>query len=88
MRSADEFEVVRRLAAAGVNDCAISRQIGVPRTTVRDWRRRPQIRTRLVSGGPCGVGHDFPLSRQRHTATCLAFSWATAAFHAPSGSGT
>jgi hypothetical protein len=27
-----------RLAAAGVNDCEIARQLGVARTTVRDWR--------------------------------------------------
>lgn len=26
------------LAAAGVNDCEISRRLGVPRATVRDWR--------------------------------------------------
>jgi Homeodomain-like domain len=28
-----------RLIAAGVNDCEIARRLGVPRTTVRDWRR-------------------------------------------------
>jgi hypothetical protein len=28
-----------RLIAAGVNDCEISRRLGVPRTTVRDWRK-------------------------------------------------
>lgn len=27
------------LIAAGVNDCEVSRRLGVPRTTVRDWRR-------------------------------------------------
>jgi hypothetical protein len=26
------------LIAAGINDCEISRRLGVPRTTVRDWR--------------------------------------------------
>lgn len=36
------------LVAAGVNDCEISRRLGIPRTTVRDWRnpryvpKRPQ----------------------------------------------
>ena len=59
MRSAEQFDTARRLIAAGVNDCAIARQIGVPRPTVQDWRRRPQIRPRLVSASPCGVVHDF-----------------------------
>lgn len=59
MRSADQFEAAKRLIASGVNDCAIARQIGVPRTTVRDWRCRPQIRARLVSGPACGAFHDF-----------------------------
>ena len=27
------------LAAEGVNDCEIARRLGVPRTTVRDWRK-------------------------------------------------
>jgi hypothetical protein len=57
--SAEQFDAAKRLTAAGVNDCAIARQIGVPRTTVRDWRRRPQVRPRLVSESPCGVIHDF-----------------------------
>ena len=58
MRSADEFNKGRQLIAAGMNDCAIARHIGVPRTTVRDWRRRPTIRSRDL-GAPCGVAHDF-----------------------------
>jgi hypothetical protein len=58
MRSAEQFDAAKRLIAAGVNDCAIARQIGVPRTTVRDWRRRPPIRSRHL-GAPCGIAHDF-----------------------------
>jgi hypothetical protein len=58
MRSAEQFDAAKRLFAAGDNDCAIARQIGVPRTTVRDWRRRPAVRSRDV-GAPCGVAHDF-----------------------------
>jgi hypothetical protein len=27
------------LIAAGINDCEIARRLGVPRTTIRDWRR-------------------------------------------------
>ncbi|WP_396820000.1 helix-turn-helix domain-containing protein [Mycobacterium simulans] len=54
VRSAEQFEAARRLIAAGVNDCAIARQIGVPRTTVRDWRCRPQGQPRLARGPGCG----------------------------------
>ncbi|MGX9792930.1 helix-turn-helix domain-containing protein [Mycobacterium sp. MMS18-G62] len=57
MRSAEEFDAAKRLIAAGLNDCAIARQIGVPRTTVRDWRRRPAIRSRDLNA-PC-TAHDF-----------------------------
>jgi hypothetical protein len=49
----------KALIAAGVNDCAVARQIGVPRATVRDWRRRPQVRSRLESASRCGVIHGF-----------------------------
>jgi hypothetical protein len=58
MRSAKEFETVRRLIAAGVNDCAIARQMDIPRTTVRDWRRRPQVRSRDSCASPW-FAHDF-----------------------------
>jgi hypothetical protein len=59
MRSVEEFDAVHRLIGAGMNDCAIARQTGVPRCTVRDWRCRPQIRSRPVSTSVCGVPHDF-----------------------------
>jgi hypothetical protein len=59
MRSAEEFDAAKRLIAAGVNDCAIARQLGIPRPTIRDWRCRPQRRPRLDGGTPCGVIHDF-----------------------------
>jgi hypothetical protein len=32
------------LIEQGVNDCEVSRRLGVPRTTVRDWRRPPYVR--------------------------------------------
>ena len=60
MRSAEEFETVRRLIAAGMNDCAIARLTGIPRRTVRDWRCRPQVRSRAPAGSAeCGVCHNF-----------------------------
>lgn len=39
MRSPDEVQAVRALVEQGLNDCAIARATGVPRATVRDWRR-------------------------------------------------
>ena len=59
MWSAEQFNTAKCLIAAGINDCATARQIGVPRTTVRNWRRRPQTRPRLISASACGVIHDF-----------------------------
>lgn len=60
MRSLDEFETVKNLAASGINDCAIARKTGIPRRTVRDLRCRPMIRARLsAAGSMCGIDHDF-----------------------------
>jgi hypothetical protein len=39
MRSLEEIGWVEGLVDAGLNDCAIARLTGLPRTTVRDWRR-------------------------------------------------
>lgn len=60
MRSADEFHHVRSLIAAGVNDCEISRQTGIPRPTIRDWRTRPPKQLRQPqAASACGIDHDF-----------------------------
>lgn len=60
MRSAAEFDHVQRLIAAGMNDCAIARQTGIPRSTVRDWRRKPRPGRRRASARleHCDT-HDF-----------------------------
>ena len=59
MRTSEDFEKVRRLIAAGVNDCEISRRTGVPRPTVRDWRCRPPATRRCpTADAPCGIVHD------------------------------
>ena len=58
MRPPHEFEAVQRLIADGMNDCAIARHTGIPRPTVRDWRRRPRARRRIVSTS-CHIDHDF-----------------------------
>jgi hypothetical protein len=39
VRSLQELRRVQALVELGVNDCAIARLAGLPRTTVRDWRR-------------------------------------------------
>jgi hypothetical protein len=41
-----------RLIAAGINDCEISRRLGVPRTTVRDWRK-PRYVSKRLSDSKC-----------------------------------
>jgi Homeodomain-like domain-containing protein len=43
---------VLALVAAGLNDCEISRRIGVPRRTVSDMRRRPYVRKTIVEVCP------------------------------------
>ena len=40
MRSVEDVRAVQNLLASGLNDCDISRRTGVPRPTVRDWRRK------------------------------------------------
>jgi hypothetical protein len=39
VRSREEVAVVLELVRAGWNDCEIAREIGLPRGTVRNWRR-------------------------------------------------
>jgi hypothetical protein len=40
------------LIAAGLNDCEIARRLGIPRTTVRDWRR-PRYRRKTAEPEIC-----------------------------------
>lgn len=46
MRSQLERDEVDRLVAAGLNDCEISRRLGIPRSTVRDMRRKLHVKSR------------------------------------------
>jgi hypothetical protein len=39
MRSREEVALVLELVRGGWNDCEIARETGIPRRTVRDWRR-------------------------------------------------
>ncbi|MCV6999265.1 LAGLIDADG family homing endonuclease [Mycolicibacterium alvei] len=55
-----------------MNDCAIARQTGIPRLTVRDWRTRPPKRLRLPgASSACGVHHDFSVLPPREYAYLL-----------------
>lgn len=74
MRSIEEVRLVQVLLEQGLNDCEISRETGIPRGTVRDWRRGktpssgpPGARVFLESScGRCGhLQHDFAALPQR-----------------------
>jgi hypothetical protein len=39
VRSQEEVATVLEIVRTGVNDCEISRRTGIPRGTIRDWRR-------------------------------------------------
>ncbi len=41
-----------KLVARGVNDCEIARRLGVPRSTVRDWRK-PRYVAKRPAGSKC-----------------------------------
>ncbi|WP_234795516.1 hypothetical protein [Mycobacteroides saopaulense] len=56
-RSREEFDSVRFLIEAGLNDCAISLRTGIPRRTVCQWRRHP-IPMRIEHANDC-TKHNF-----------------------------
>jgi hypothetical protein len=64
MRSLTEVDEVASLIAAGLNDSEISRRTGIPRSTVRGWRRGERRNGRRVAPDDacpsCGhPRHDF-----------------------------
>ena len=64
MRSAEEWEMVTRWIAWGLNDCQIARLTRIPRTTVREWRhlaRRPGDRTT-----DCPICNDLVIDSARY----------------------
>jgi hypothetical protein len=60
MRSQGEITAVGSLVEAGLNDCEIARQTGVPRSTVGHWRRGERRASARHSCARCGhPAHDF-----------------------------
>ncbi|BBZ76897.1 hypothetical protein MANY_22340 [Mycolicibacterium anyangense] len=59
MRPDTEFRHVQQLIAAGLNDCAIARETGIPRRTVQVWRSRPPNWDRERRAGQCTGNHNF-----------------------------
>jgi non-ribosomal peptide synthetase component F len=63
MRSHLEYFDVRKLVARGLNDCQIARTTGIPRTTIRDWRRGRTASRRTNARAECGrcrhPAHDY-----------------------------
>jgi hypothetical protein len=58
MRPSSEYNQAAVLRATGLNDCEIARATGIPRSTIRDWRRSSRPRSELPSGRPCAIcGH-------------------------------
>jgi hypothetical protein len=63
MRSNAEYTEAKNLVAQGMNDCEIARSTGVPRTTIRDWRRGSTASRRSDARMACPLcghaEHDF-----------------------------
>ena len=72
MRPIREFQQVQLLIAAGLNDCAIARQTGIPRRTVQVWRSHPPKWDRERRAGNCAGVHDFDSLPRITTAICSA----------------
>jgi hypothetical protein len=57
MRSQADYLSVAELLSRGLSDCAVARATGVPRSTVRDWRREVSPRRRDAASTCERCGH-------------------------------
>ncbi len=64
MRGGEDLVAVRSLTEQGLSDCAVARATGVPRTTVRDWRR--SARWASTSSEECCAVCRAPVHRYDH----------------------
>ena len=57
VRSLETKDDALRLVEAGLNDCEIARRLGIPRTTIRDWRKPRYVPKRSTSSAcpRCGA---------------------------------
>ena len=65
MRPQHEREEAERWIAFGLNDCAIARLTGIPRTTIRDWRKRPA--DAAAPRNACPRCSDSPLPEETYS---------------------
>jgi hypothetical protein len=61
VRSAEEWELVTRWIAWGLNDCQIARLTGIPRSTIRDWRHLGRRPGTWPAGSKSGRVQDCPI---------------------------
>jgi hypothetical protein len=59
MRPDSEFRAAQELIAAGLNDCQVSRALGIPRPTIREWRTG-KVRNRPRQSG-CAICGEHPM---------------------------
>ena len=64
MRSQRDVRLVLELVADGLNDCEIARSTGIPRTTVRGWRRGNY--PRRPGGADCSAEEHLPLPAEEY----------------------
>ena len=67
MRSAEEWELVTRWIAWGLNDCQIARLTGIPRTTVRQWRHLGRQPGAWPARSDCPVCHGAYLDAEAYS---------------------
>ena len=61
MRPSAERDAVQQLVASGLNDCDVARKTGIPRSTVRDWRRADFRRSERALAADDDHTHAFDL---------------------------